>query len=159
MKELYITEEQNGISADQLDEQLSQLLAQWPNAKKILIIPPDYTRCYSYAGVITQILYQKLSPSSTVHVMPALGTHMAMDDEELYKFFGNVVPKEAILVHHWQNHAQGRHAIDAVILRMGMYPPIFKSLRQKFLRPLGNISLVRIRIGILLRQGLIRLLL
>ena len=27
---------------------------------------------------------------------------MAMYDEELYKFFGDVVPKEAILVHHWQ---------------------------------------------------------
>lgn len=102
MKELYLTEEQNGISAAQLDQQLSQLLVQWPNVKKVLIIPPDYTRCYSYAGVITQILYKKLSSSSTVHVMPALGTHMAMDDEELHKFFGDVVPRESILVHHWQ---------------------------------------------------------
>ena len=101
MKELYLTEE-NGISAAQLEEQLGALLEQWPEVKKVLIIPPDYTRCYSYAGVITQILYKKLSQNAVVHVMPALGTHMAMDDEELYKFFGDVVPKEAILVHHWQ---------------------------------------------------------
>ena len=101
MKELYLTEE-NGISAAQLEEQLGALLEQWPEVKKVLIIPPDYTRCYSYAGVITQILYKKLSQNAVVHVMPALGTHMAMDDEELYKFFRDVVPKEAILVHHWQ---------------------------------------------------------
>lgn len=102
MNELYLTEEERGITPGQLEEQIDLLLTQWPGARKILIIPPDYTRCYSYAGIITQILYWKLSPSATVHVMPALGTHMPMDDEELHKFFGDVVPKEAILIHHWQ---------------------------------------------------------
>lgn len=102
MKELYLTEEKNGISQEQLDQQLDQLLLQYPEAKKVLIIPPDYTRCYSYAGIITQMLYRKLEASSVVHVMPALGTHMAMDEDELKKFFGDVVPKESILVHHWQ---------------------------------------------------------
>ena len=103
MEELYLTEEQRGISSAQLEAQLDGLLRQWPGVKKVLIIPPDYTRCYSYAGEITQILYRKLSPAATVHVMPALGTHMAMDEEELDKFFGDVVPREAILVHHWQS--------------------------------------------------------
>ena len=103
MEELYLTEEQRGISSAKLEAQLDGLLRQWPGVKKVLIIPPDYTRCYSYAGEITQILYRKLSPAATVHVMPALGTHMAMDEEELDKFFGDVVPREAILVHHWQS--------------------------------------------------------
>jgi nickel-dependent lactate racemase len=103
MKELYLTEEANGISPDQLEAQLDQLLEQWPGVKKVLIIPPDYTRCYSYAGEITQILYKKLSADAKVDVMPALGTHMPVSDEEHEKFFGNVVPKEAIIVHHWQS--------------------------------------------------------
>lgn len=102
MKELYLTEEKKGISAGQLENQLEQLLEQWPGVKKVLIIPPDYTRCYSYAGEITQILYKKLSSTATVHVMPALGTHMAMSEEEHDKFFGDVVPKDAVIVHHWQ---------------------------------------------------------
>ena len=102
MKELYLTEEQNGISMQQLEQQIDGLLEQWPGVKKVLIIPPDYTRCYSFAGEITQILYKKLSPSATVHVMPALGTHMAMSEDEMEKFFGDVVPRDAILVHHWQ---------------------------------------------------------
>lgn len=102
MDELYLTEEAEGISSAQLDTQLDGLLRQWPGVKKVLIIPPDYTRCYSYAGEITQRLYRKLSPTATVHVMPALGTHMPMSEEEMDKFFGNVVPRENILIHHWQ---------------------------------------------------------
>lgn len=101
MKELYLTEEEKGLSAEQLDAQLDALLEQWPGVKKVLIIPPDYTRCYSYAGEIAQILYKKLSPVAKVDVMPALGTHMPVSDEEHDKFFGDI-PKDAIIVHHWQ---------------------------------------------------------
>jgi nickel-dependent lactate racemase len=103
MKELYLTEEAAGISGRQLEEQIDLLLEQWQGVKKVLIIPPDYTRCYSYAGEITQLLYRKLSPSAEVHVMPALGTHMPVSEEEHEKFFGEAVPKEAIIVHHWQS--------------------------------------------------------
>ena len=102
MKELYLTEEEKGISGEQLEKMMDDLLVQYPNAKKVLIIPPDYTRCYSYAGEITQLLYKKLSQSAEVDVIPALGTHMAMNEEEMQKFFGDVVPRERIIVHHWQ---------------------------------------------------------
>ena len=102
MKELYLTEEEKGISGEQLEKMLDDLLAQYPDAKKVLIIPPDYTRCYSYAGEITQLLYKKLSPSAQIDVMPALGTHMAMNEDEMQKFFGDVVPRDRIIVHHWQ---------------------------------------------------------
>ena len=102
MKELYLTEEEKGISGEQLEKMLDELLVQYPDAKKVLIIPPDYTRCYSYAGEITQLLYKKLSPSAQIDVMPALGTHMAMNEDEMQKFFGDVVPRDRIIVHHWQ---------------------------------------------------------
>lgn len=102
MKELYLTEEEKGISGEQLEKMLNDLLVQYPDAKKVLIIPPDYTRCYSYAGEITQLLYKKLSPSAQIDVMPALGTHMAMNEDEMQKFFGDVVPRDRIIVHHWQ---------------------------------------------------------
>ena len=102
MKELYLTEEEKGISGEQLEKMLDDLLVQYPDAKKVLIIPPDYTRCYSYAGEITQLLYKKLSLSAQIDVMPALGTHMAMNEDEMQKFFGDVVPRDRIIVHHWQ---------------------------------------------------------
>ncbi len=101
MNELFLTEESNGISRVQLEGMLDELLAQYSNLKKVLIIPPDYTRCYSYAGIITQILYRKLADVH-VDVMPALGTHMPMSKEEMRMFFGYVVPEDRIIIHHWQ---------------------------------------------------------
>ena len=101
MEELYLTGTPV-VSRQQLEAQLDRLLEQWPGVKKVLVIPPDYTRCYSYAGVITQLLYQKLSPSATVHVMPALGTHMPMDEYEMSQCFFDVFPRENLLIHRWQ---------------------------------------------------------
>lgn len=102
MNEIYITNEAAGISISEVEACMDQLLEQYSDLKKVLIIPPDFTRCYSYAGEITQVLYKKLSPHAAVHVIPALGTHMAMDEEEKQKMFGGVVPEEAFLIHHWQ---------------------------------------------------------
>lgn len=101
MKELYLTEELNGVSDGQLNSMLDELVAQYSGIRKALIIPPDYTRCFSYAGIITQKLYSRLQ-GVHVDVMPALGTHMAMSEEELNKFFGDVVPRDRIIIHHWQ---------------------------------------------------------
>lgn len=102
MKEIYMTNTVSRISPQEAEACMDQLLLQYPDLKKVLLIPPDFTRCYSYAGEITQVLYKKLSPHALVHVMPALGTHMAMDDEEKEKMFGKVIPEEAFLIHHWQ---------------------------------------------------------
>mgnify|MGYP000962406149 CR=1 FL=1 len=102
MKELYCTD-RSGISQEKVVAMCEELLAQYPNVKKVLIVPPDYTRCYSYAGEITKILYPRLKAmGAEVKVMPALGTHMPMSDEEKQKFFGGVVADEDILIHHWQ---------------------------------------------------------
>jgi nickel-dependent lactate racemase len=102
MKEIYIENVNFGITLTEIEQAMDQLLIQYPSLKKVLIIPPDFTRCYSMAGEITQILYKKLSPAAIVHVMPALGTHMAMDEEEKRKMFSDIIPDESILIHHWQ---------------------------------------------------------
>jgi len=79
--------EKNFISEKEIEKQIDILIDQCKlsDVKKVLIIPPDFTRCYSMAGEITQVLYRKLSPSFQVDIMPALGTHMAMEEEELDK--------------------------------------------------------------------------
>lgn len=59
MKELYCTD-RAGISQEKVVAMCEELLAQYPDVKKALIVPPDYTRCYSYAGEITKILYPRL---------------------------------------------------------------------------------------------------
>ena len=103
MKEIYLTDLE-GISGAEIERAAQEMLEQYSGLKKVLIIPPDFTRCYSYAGEITQVLYRKLHAAGVVtHVMPALGTHMPMNAEEKKKFFAGVVPDDCILVHHWQS--------------------------------------------------------
>lgn len=103
MKETYLTEDSRGISPHQLADAISAFVDQCPPIQKVLIIPPDYTRCHSFAGIISQHLYHRFTARGIlVHLMPALGTHMPMDSKEINQFFGMEIPKESILVHHWQ---------------------------------------------------------
>lgn len=73
------------------------------NLKKVLLLPPDYTRMYSGGGVITAAYYNMLSQYCEVDVMPALGTHEAMTEHECEVFFGGVVPYDKLIVHNWRN--------------------------------------------------------
>lgn len=116
MREIYLTDRQ-GIDNKALVQALDELVSQYTDLKKVLIVPPDFTRCYSYAGEITQILYRKLDAGSvTVDVMPALGTHMPMDDAEKQKFFGGVVPDEHIKIHRWQSDTVKLGAIPVEVV-------------------------------------------
>lgn len=87
------------------DEEWMALTDQWianeRPGKRVLILPPDMTRCYSYAGVITSYLYRKLQGDHEVFIMPTVGTHMQMDKVEREAFFPGV-PDEAFLCHNWK---------------------------------------------------------
>lgn len=89
------------ITDDRLREALSAALSR-RELKKVLILPPDYTRMYSGAGKITAILYEMLKDSCEIDIMPALGTHDPMTREECLAFFGEGVPFEKIKVHNWR---------------------------------------------------------
>lgn len=71
--------------------------------KKILIIPPDYTRFNSNAGPLTAMLYEMLSPTAEIDIIPALGTHFAMTEEEIRHMFGPDIPLDRFVVHDWRN--------------------------------------------------------
>ncbi len=70
--------------------------------KKVLLLPPDFTRMYSGAGKIAAMYYDMLKDTCEVDILPALGTHEPMTKEECLKFFGPEVPFERILVHNWR---------------------------------------------------------
>lgn len=72
------------------------------NLKKVLLLPPDFTRSHSGAGMITQIIYRVLSPACRVDIMPALGTHAPMNEQERTTMFGGI-PAERFSVHDWRN--------------------------------------------------------
>ncbi|MBQ7176659.1 MAG: DUF2088 domain-containing protein [Victivallales bacterium] len=71
--------------------------------KKVLIIPPDFTRFNSNAGPITAMLYDMLSPTAHIDIIPALGTHFPMTEKEIRTMFGDKIPLDRFIVHDWRN--------------------------------------------------------
>ncbi|WP_252891072.1 hypothetical protein [Thermoclostridium stercorarium] len=79
----------NGITDDELREIVDEVLGEAGKQplKKILLLPPDFTRMHSGAGKITAMIYSKLKDSVQVDIMPALGTHDPMTREQVEVFF------------------------------------------------------------------------
>lgn len=96
-----IYENEKAIGQGELRDALRQSL-EGKSLKKVLLLPPDYTRMYSGAGRITAIYYELLKDTCEVDILPALGTHEAMTKEECTAFFGEGVPFERIIVHNWR---------------------------------------------------------
>lgn len=71
--------------------------------KRLLIIPPDFTRFNSYAGQVTAMIYDQLSPTVDIDIIPALGTHFAMSEHEIRAMFGAKIPLDRFVVHDWRN--------------------------------------------------------
>jgi nickel-dependent lactate racemase len=69
--------------------------------KKVLVVPPDYTRFYSRAGEITGTIYE-FYKNKLSDILPALGTHAPMTKDELTKMFGDV-PQNLFRVHNWRS--------------------------------------------------------
>lgn len=102
------------------DDELRAALAaslKGRNLKKVLILPPDYTRMYSDAGKITAIYYEMLKDTCEIDIMPALGTHVPMTKAEWTAFFGEGVPFEKMLVHSWRKD----------VVKLGEVPASFVS--------------------------------
>ena len=70
--------------------------------RRVLILPPDYTRFHSGAGFITNVYYHALTEmGAAVDIMPALGTHVPVTRAQWDAMFGDI-PYETMLVHHWR---------------------------------------------------------
>lgn len=70
--------------------------------KKVLLLPPDYTRLHSNAGRITWHLYDMLKNYCQVDIMPALGSHVPVTEDEWKAMFGDI-PYARMIVHSWRD--------------------------------------------------------
>lgn len=101
MNEVRLIDE--NISRDQVEAALGSWLdGLGSKPEKVLLIPPDFTRGHSQAGLIVHVLYKMLAPGAKVDIMPALGTHAAMGAEENAGMFGADIPSDCFLVHNWR---------------------------------------------------------
>lgn len=99
--DIQIAETKLGLTDDQIKTQLKHALNRYEKLDKVLLIPPDITRLNAYAGEISTFLYEILEDSE-VYLLPALGTHIPMTDQELNHMFPGI-PVDRFLVHDWRN--------------------------------------------------------
>lgn len=72
--------------------------------RKVLAIPPDFTRFHSFAGPVTGIVHGYYGDRLT-DVLPALGTHTPMTDAQIEKMYQGV-PRSLFRNHDWRNDVQ-----------------------------------------------------
>jgi len=70
------------------------------NIQKTLVVPPDFTRFHSKAGILTTYAYEYFKNRLT-DILPALGTHTPMTGEEIGKMFPGV-PANLFREHKWK---------------------------------------------------------
>ena len=90
-----------GLTKEEIKEAVRESL-KGRNIKKALIIPPDYTRYHSNAGLISNIYYHEfVDMGAEVDLLQALGTHVPMTKEQIEDMYGDI-PFEKFLPHNWR---------------------------------------------------------
>jgi nickel-dependent lactate racemase len=92
--------EQDALSEDDLRRGLVEAFKKIGAKKKVLAIPPDFTRYHSHAGILTRLSWEYYQEKLT-DILPALGTHTAMTETEITTMFGNT-PQNLFRVHDWR---------------------------------------------------------
>jgi nickel-dependent lactate racemase len=93
--------EDDVLSEEDLRKALVEAFAKLGTKKKVLAIPPDFTRFHSHAGILTRLTWEYYREKLT-DILPALGTHTAMTEREIKTMFGNT-PLSLFRVHDWRS--------------------------------------------------------
>jgi nickel-dependent lactate racemase len=92
------------LSPQQLRALLVDSLAKLRERKSVLIVPPDQSRVHSRAGDLTRYAWEYFGDRLQA-VLPALGTHAAMQPEPIARMFG-AMPQELFRVHNWRTDVE-----------------------------------------------------
>lgn len=96
-----IAETETGLTREEIaNALLASLTGRHP--RRVLILPPDFTRFHSNAGFITNTYYHILQDmGAQVDILPALGTHEPVTREQAAVMFGDI-PYEKLIPHNWR---------------------------------------------------------
>jgi len=92
--------EKTVLSPNDLEYGLYSALVKLGTRKKVLVVPPDFTRFHSRAGDLTTLIYNYYK-DGLKDILPALGTHAPMSDHELEEMYKGV-PKDLFRIHDWR---------------------------------------------------------
>jgi nickel-dependent lactate racemase len=103
------------LTSEDLKQGLYEALQKIGERKKVLVVPPDYTRYPSRAGELTEYAWQYYGDALT-DVLPALGTHSPMTDSQIAHMFGSL-PTSLIRIHDWRNDVVTLGTVPAVYVK------------------------------------------
>ncbi len=103
------------LSLQQLHDLLVESLAKLGKRNRVLVVPPDQSRVHSRAGDLTRYAWEYFGDKLQA-VLPALGTHAAMDPEQLARMFG-AMPTELFRVHNWRTDVETLGEVPAEFIR------------------------------------------
>ncbi|MDD2327356.1 MAG: lactate racemase domain-containing protein [bacterium] len=92
---------ETALSHDDLRMGLFEAFRQLGERRKVLAVPPDYTRLPSRAGELTEMAWEYYGEKLT-DILPALGTHTPMTDPQISHMFG-CIPRSLFRDHDWRN--------------------------------------------------------
>jgi nickel-dependent lactate racemase len=103
------------LADEDLRRLLTEALARLGTRRKVLAVPPDFTRGNSRAGILTRYAYDHFG-DALVDIMPALGTHVPMPSWQLQRMFAGV-PESLFRVHDWRNDVVTVGTLEAEFVR------------------------------------------
>src|SRR5882762_3746563 len=103
------------LSALELKELLTASLAKLGSRSRVIAVPPDHSRIHSRAGELTQFAWEYYGERLQA-VLPALGTHAAMQPDQLARMFGEI-PRQLFHVHNWRTDVETVGEVPAEFIR------------------------------------------
>jgi nickel-dependent lactate racemase len=96
-----------GVESDllpQLQNLLVDSLAKLGQRNRVLVVPPDKSRIHSRSGDLTRYAWEYYGDRLQA-VLPALGTHAAMQPDQIARMFG-AMPIDLFRVHNWRTNVE-----------------------------------------------------
>jgi nickel-dependent lactate racemase len=103
------------LSPPQLRRLLTESLAMLGERNRVLVVPPDMSRASSHAGELTHCAWDYYG-DQLLAVLPALGTHAAMQPDQIARMFGKM-PPELFRVHNWRTDVETLGEVPAEFIR------------------------------------------
>jgi hypothetical protein len=103
------------LSSEDVREALFGVLASLGERRKVLAIPPDFSRYHSGAGELTEFAWQYFG-QRLAGVLPAIGTHRPMTGGEIHTLFG-ATPPALFRTHDWRTDLATLGEVPAEFIR------------------------------------------
>lgn len=103
------------LSPLEVREGLFAALDRLGDRNRVLVVPPDFTRYHSQAGTLAELTWEYYGERMS-DILPAIGTHYPMTDEEISAMFKRI-PRGLFRVHDWRQGCATLGEVPAEFVR------------------------------------------